>query len=186
MPPHKSHEDLIPFAHRYAMVSLAVAGMPAFIPSIVEQEPKASPYSIDTMRKLTRRMGLDGGAFYFIAGWDSLYEIKSWRQGEKLLNSYNFIFVMRPGIDPIDIGSILPQKILRRVRDLTGLKRVQVQRRIANRLEDGNRIYLVDIKAPDISATRIRHAASLHKRIQHLIPKPVGEYIRKLHLYGER
>jgi len=33
-PPHKSTE-LAPFAHRYAMVGLAVAGEPSFIPSLM-------------------------------------------------------------------------------------------------------------------------------------------------------
>ena len=53
-PPHKSLEDLIPFNHRYAMVSLAVAGVSSFIPSLVELEPEASPFSIDTMDKLSQ------------------------------------------------------------------------------------------------------------------------------------
>ena len=185
-PPHKSLEDLIPFTHRYAMVSLAVAGVNSFIPSLVELEPQASPFSIDTMDKLARRMGLDGSSLYFIAGGDSLLEVKSWRQSEKLLNSYNFVFVVRPGTERIVPEEVVPPKVLPRVRDFTGLKRAQMRRRIAEEVAGESRIYIVDIGAPNISATRIRSLASAQKSIHRLVPGPVREYIRKLHLYGER
>jgi nicotinate-nucleotide adenylyltransferase len=185
-PPHKSPRNLIPFAHRYAMVSLAVAGTASFIPSMVELESKPSPYSIDTMRKLARILAVDKGSLFFIAGGDSLLEINTWRQSEKLLNLYNFVFALRPGIERINPDGILPAKALRRMRDFRGLSRVQVGRRLAKETGDGTRIYLVDIDAPDISATKIRRNVSLHKPIHRLVPGPVGEYIRKLHLYGGR
>jgi nicotinate-nucleotide adenylyltransferase len=153
---------------------------------MVELEPKASSYSIDAMDKLTRRMKLKKRAFYFIAGGDSLLEINTWRQSEKLLNSYNFVFVERPGIEQIDARDILSKKAYRRVRDYTGLKRAHLRQRIAEEAGDSNRIYILDIDAPDISATQIRRAASLRKPIHRLVPGPVGEYIRKLHLYGGR
>ncbi len=186
MPPHKRREDLIAFTHRYAMVSLAVAGTPSFVPSLTELEPKASPYSIDTMGKLSRGLRRGEGVLYFIAGGDSLVEVKSWRESEKLLTSYNFIFVMRPGVGQIGPGDVLPEKAIPLVRDLTGLRTVEVRRRIAEESVDKSRIYLVDIGAPDISATQIRNLASSGKPIHRMVPGPVGEYIRKLHLYGER
>jgi len=185
-PPHKSPKNLIPFAHRYAMASLAVAGTASFIPSMVELESKPSPYSIDTMRKLARRLATDKNSLHFIAGGDSLLEIKTWRQSEKLLNSYNFIFVLRPGIEKIDLEGFLPAKTLRRVRDFRELSRAQIGRRLAKETWGGNRIFLVDIDAPDISATEIRRNVSLRKSIHRMVPGPVGEYIRKLHLYGGR
>lgn len=185
-PPHKSPENLISFNHRYAMVSMAVAGMSSFIPSLVELEPQTSPFSIDTMGKLARRMGLDRCSLYFIAGGDSLLEVKSWQNSEKLLNSYNIIFVVRPGIEAIIPEDALPQKVLPRVRDFTSLKRIQMRRSIAREINGENRIYIVNIGAPDISATRIRSLASSQKSIHRMVPGPVREYIRKLHLYGGR
>ena len=185
MPPHKSLEDLIPFAHRYAMVSLAVAGAPSFIPSLIELEPQASPFSVDTMHKLSRSLRRDRHILYFIAGSDSLLEVKSWRESERLLTAYNFVFVMRPGSASADPGEILPEKAVAGVRDLTGLRQAQMRRRIAEESADGSRIYLVDIAAPNISATQIRQLTSSGKSIHRLVPGPVREYIRKLHLYGE-
>ena len=185
-PPHKSPEELISFTHRYAMVSLAVAGVSSFVPSLVELAPRASPFSIDTMEKIARRMGLNKNALYFIAGGDSLLEVKSWQHSEKLLSAYNFIFVMRPGTRRIVPREALPPKVLSRVRDFTGLKRVQIRRRIEAEAGTENRIYILDIGAPDISATRIRNLVSAQKSIHRLVPPPVREYIRKLHLYGGR
>jgi nicotinate-nucleotide adenylyltransferase len=186
MPPHKRPEDLIPFEHRYAMVSLALAGQPSFIPSLMELEPKASPYSIDTMNKFVRHAGQNQSILYFIAGGDSLQEIKSWRESEKLLSSHNFVFVVRPGTKPIIPQDVLPAEVAARVLDLSGLRRVPMRRRLVEAVEGRSQIYIVDADAPDISATQIRNLISSQKSIRRMVPGPVSEYIRKLHLYGGR
>ena len=186
MPPHKPLESVISFSHRYAMASLAVAGIPSFIPSMVELEPEASPFSVDTMEKLAVKVAREQGVLYFIGGGDSLMEVKSWRKSEKLLTSYNFIFAVRPGTDWTHVRDVLPQQTVARVRDFTGLKRAEIQRRVARASTRENKIYVVDVDAPDISATRIRALASSGRSVRRMVPRPVHEYIRKLHLYGER
>jgi nicotinate-nucleotide adenylyltransferase len=186
MPPHKRPEDLIPFEHRYAMASLAVSEEPSFIPSRIELEPQASPYSVDTMSKLACSMRLDERKLFFIAGGDSLLEVKSWRESEKLLNLYNFVFVVRPGTQPIVPENVLPGKAAARVVNLTGLGRAQMRRRIIEEEEGRSCIYIVDAGAPDISATHIRNLISSEKSIRRMVPGPVCEYIRKLHVYGGR
>jgi nicotinate-nucleotide adenylyltransferase len=185
-PPHKSRDGLIPFIHRYAMVTLATAKAPAYIPSMIELEPEASPFSVDTMDKLSDRIAPEKGKLYFIAGGDSLLEVKSWRESERLLRTYNFIFAMRPGTGKIEPENVLPGKAAGRVIDLTGLGTARAKRRIAGGNAEENRIYLVDVHAPDISATRIRGLISSEKPVARLVPGPVREYIRKFHLYGER
>ena len=59
-----------------------------------------------------------------------------------------------------------------------------MQHRIAEEANKESRIYIVDIGAPDISATRIRSLSSANKSIRRLVPGQVQEYIHKLHLYG--
>jgi nicotinate-nucleotide adenylyltransferase len=186
IPPHKPLKDLIQFTHRYAMVSLAIAGMRSFVPSLVELTPRASAFTIDTMRKLRDRHGGKRTALYFIAGGDSLIEMKSWRRNEKLLTSYNFIFAMRPGTIFSDPEDVLPQNAITRVRDLRNTERIPTQRRIIEEETGKNRIYLVDVGAPDISSTEIRSMVSSGKSIQRKVPDSVREYIQKLHLYGGR
>jgi nicotinate-nucleotide adenylyltransferase len=184
-PPHKQAEELIPFAHRYAMVSLAVEKEISFIPSMVEIEPEPSPYTIDTMDKLSRIEKQN--RLFFIAGGDSLLEIASWRESERLLNEYNFIFVKRPWDGPIDAEKCLPADIFRRTRDLTGFGRAQTKKKIAGEPKEENRIYIVDTKAPDISSTKVRALSAAkggRHAVRRILPPAVRSYIRKLRLYG--
>jgi nicotinate-nucleotide adenylyltransferase len=185
-PRHKPLDALIPLMHRYAMVSLATAGEPCFVPSLIELEPQASSFSVDTMSKLAHQVARANGLLYFIAGGDSLLEVRSWRKSERLLTAFNFVFVMRPGTGTVDPGNALPSKAVRRVCDLTGLGRAEMRRRIAEEGTAENRIYIVNVGAPDISATQIRDRAGVGKPIHRMVPRSVHEYIDKLHLYGER
>ena len=185
VPPHKQAESMIPFEHRYAMTSLAVEKELSFIPSLVEIEPNPSPYTIDTMDKLTRIE--EPNRLFFIAGGDSLLEIASWRESERLLAEYNFIFVTRPWDGPIDAEKCLPSDAFKRVCDLTGLDRRQTRKKIAGESKEEKRIYIVNAKAPDISSTRIRAllaAKGGDHAVRRMLPPAVRGYIRKLRLYG--
>jgi nicotinate-nucleotide adenylyltransferase len=185
LPPHKALGDLIALTHRYAMVSLATAGIPKFVPSLVELEPEASPFSVDTMDKLARQARRKKNTLYFIAGGDSLAEVGSWRESERLLNSYSFIFAVRPGAGPVNPGDVLSKRAAARVRDLRDMGPGRA-RRIINEQNRANRIYIVDVGAPAISATRIRQLTSSGKSIDRMVPGSVRDYIGKLHLYGGR
>jgi len=168
------------------MVSLALADQPCFVPSMVELEPQSSPYSVDTMKKLSCSLDSAGEVLYFIAGGDSLAEVKSWRESESLLTSYNFIFALRPRIKPPDLEIALPAMAVARVQDLTSLGPSQIRRKIAAWRGSESSIYIVNVGAPDISATRIRNFVSSGKSVRRMVPGCVCDYIRKLHLYGER
>jgi nicotinate-nucleotide adenylyltransferase len=187
VPPHKPPQGLIPFAHRYAMVSLATSGHPDFVPSAAELEPPASSYSIDTLRKLEQQFGVRGKDIYFIAGGDSLMEVAGWHKAEDLLQAYNFIFVMRPGFTAPDLARILPRPTLARVTDLRGLTPDRMRRDLAGAVAAPEcRIFPCDVEAPDIASSQIRILAGAAETLGHLVPASVHEYILKLHLYGER
>lgn len=183
-PPHKQLENLIPLPHRYAMVALATAGSPSFIPSLVELEPPASPFSVDTMEKLVRSLGCRKADLYFIAGGDSLHDVSAWKESEKLLISYNFVFVGRPGFRTANAEDLLPGRAAARVRSFVGMGQTSVRKRIEEAGSEPG-IYILDVNAPDVSATRIRELVATGKSIRRLVPEPVLEYINKLHLYGE-
>lgn len=185
-PPHKQPGDMIPFLHRYAMVCLAIAGERAFMPSLVELEPQVSSYSIDTMRKLARSAAFKDSIPYFIAGGDSLTEVHGWKDSWRLLTSYNFIFVVRPGTGVKEAVQRLPLSLQKRVRDLTDLTPVSARRCIASEPAGTKRIFLVDVGAPDISSSAIRKRVMSGASVGRMVPAPVGEYMRKLHLYGDR
>jgi len=123
---------------------------------------------------------------YFIAGLDSLQEVAGWHRPETLLTSYNFIFVVRPGVKALDIDANLPPAAVSRVVDCRGMHSTRVARQIAaEQAAPECRIFLVDLGAPDVAASQIRRLASSGQRIGGLVPACVQEYIVKLHLYGE-
>lgn len=186
-PPHKSSEGLAPLIHRFVMVCLATAGHSAFLPSMIELEQPTSPFSLDTLRKLSRKHRLKNTDLYFIAGGDSFLEVPDWHESAKLLTTYNLIFVMRPGFSPPIPPPGFPPRAVSRIRDLTGVARRRLQFSIQGEAHPHqNRIFLLDVDAPDIAASQIRRLAGAGKPYQHLVPGKVHEYIQKLHLYGER
>ena len=137
------------------------------------------------MRKFTRNSGVKSGEIYFIAGEDSLRDMKSWRQNEKLLATYNFVFVLRPGVDTGDFRNFLPEKAWRRVCDCTGLGPARIRRLVEEKRPGVNLLYIVDIEAPDISATGIRARIASGKDFRSAVPVAVHNYIKKLGLYGD-
>jgi nicotinate-nucleotide adenylyltransferase len=186
-PPHKPLEELVPFIHRYAMVSLATASRRSFAPSLAELDPPSSPFSLHTMAKFARRQAGMGSNLYFVAGGDSLLDVGGWHESGELLTTYNFIFVARAGVPVLDSAAILPPDVLRRIRDLRALGARELRAGIrAEKYAAENRIFIVDVGAPDISASRIRSLVSAGKAFSHLVPPAVCQYIQKLHLYGER
>lgn len=184
-PPHKQLQHLIPLTHRYAMVALATSRCPNFMPSLVELEPPASPFSIDTMAKLAASCAGRNDRLYFIAGTDSLLDVAGWRDSYRLLQSYNFIFVTRPGAEIGDIRGILPPRTPSDVLDLRACNRSKMHRLIKQAASRPS-IFLVDLRAPDISASRIRTLAAAGHRLDRLVPASVRTYIRKLNLYGAK
>jgi nicotinate-nucleotide adenylyltransferase len=186
-PPHKKAGELPPICHRYAMVSLATAGYPSFIPSLVELEKPASPFTIHTMDKLARQTRSKKKMMYFIAGGDSLNDIASWKNSEELLSSYNFIFAVRPGIQLESPSNCLPKAAQAIVCDLTGFNPRKIAAKVQSKMSTvKNCIFIADFEALDISASEIRKMAACDKRLSHLVSPPVQEYIQKLNLYGER
>jgi nicotinate-nucleotide adenylyltransferase len=186
-PPHKPTVDLLPLPHRYAMVSLATAGHPRFLPSLIELDPPASPYSIDTMRKMARVEGCSPSSLLFIAGGDSLSEVGEWKESRKLLSTFGCVFVSRPGVPRIDPREVLPAAVHPRVWDLRGLSGGALSSAIRCGLDgDESRIVLIDAAARNVSSSDIRRRVSEGKRFRHLLPPAVFNYINKTGLYGDR
>ncbi len=186
-PPHKPTDRLVPLIHRYAMVCLALSGSRALVPSLLELEPPPSPFSIHTLRKLSRTATAGCSGVYFIGGGDSLRDVGAWHQSEQLLSAFNFIFVTRPGTGAVNPSRFLPPAVMGRVIDLRNRVPGFVRRSI-RRCEERRRrhIYLLDVGAPDISASVIRTRVAARRRIDGLVPAGVHEYIKKLQLYGDR
>ena len=185
-PPHKPAGGLVPFVHRYTMVSLALAGSRTLLPSAVELEPPPSPFSVHTLEKLDQKNRAGHARLYFIAGGDSLRDVGSWHESERLLASYDFVFVTRPGVETPDPAGLLPRNARDCMLDLRGRSPAEISAAIRTAEARGERrVYLLDVGAPDISASEIRQLVEAGRPVDKLVPARVREYIEKLKIYGE-
>src|SRR5262249_50804307 len=117
IPPHKQKTPITSFYHRYAMVTLAVAGGEDLVPSLMEapdsnansKERKPS-YSIETVRRVKKSLG-KSDKLYFLIGMDAFKDIAKWYKAEELLAECDFIVAARPGFSLADVASSLPEKL---------------------------------------------------------------------------
>jgi nicotinate-nucleotide adenylyltransferase len=174
-PPHKTHAGLTEFAQRFAMVAVACANEPRFVPSTVEAPTvEASPhYSIDTVRTLRRKLRQHDRLF-FLVGADAFLDLPYWKDYRRLLDLVEFIVVSRPGFNEEALRRVPPPDLLP--------ARHMVQRDGSIRLRHGAIHLLQDVDAP-IASRDIRQAVRVHKPITGLVPRLVEEYILKEGLY---
>jgi len=182
-PPHKLRQKLTAFAHRYAMVSLACASDPRFVPSLLEAPTlNARPqYTVDTCARAKRSLGARD-RFFFLIGMDALLDLPQWKDYRRLLNLANFIVVSRPGFEAADIWKILPEDIVpSRQRDPEP-RSIKLQ---------STRLYILrDVDVPAASH-QIRAAlqnggkgdSGGRRDLTGFVPPLVEEYIRKEGLY---
>jgi nicotinate-nucleotide adenylyltransferase len=174
-PPHKRKGRLTDFAHRYAMVALACAGLPEFIPSLLE-EPRADgsvQYSIDTIRAVRRRLN-SKDSLYFLIGLDAFLDLPHWKDPEQLLDLANFIVVSRPGFQLQEILRVVPSRLIDfekagRVNGTVRLRRTTLR-------------VLPGVHAA-VSSSDIRQAIRKGRAVTGLLHPLVEEYILKHQFY---
>ena len=145
--------------HRVQMVRLAIADKPYFRLTTMEVERAGPSYTIDTITELKAQLE-PGDELFFILGWDSLAQVPLWRQPSRLIELCRLVAVPRPGCSLPDLDSLSAVT--------SGLSQ---------------RVIILDKPEIDISATEIRKRVAQGLSIDHLVPEPVAEYIRKHQLY---
>ena len=157
-PPHKDRPGLSPYLHRYTMVTLACAGEPRLIPSLLEAGPGLRGghriYSVQTVSRLRRALGPQA-QIHFLLGADAFLYLHQWKSVRRLLRLCRFAVAGRPGFD------WRRARILRDVVSFSYLPRVKV----------------------GVSASVIRRRAARRGSLAALVPPAVADYIAKLELY---
>jgi nicotinate-nucleotide adenylyltransferase len=177
IPPHKQTTDIAPPEDRFAMVELAVRPHPRLVASPLEIEAREKSYSIITLNRLKAIYA--GARMFFILGVDAFLEIETWRSYREVLKQCRFIVISRPGFDLAAARKVLPGEFSSKIGAWRGSAPIR---------EDSLtrfRIFLVPIKALDISSTEIRRRIRAGRSIRRLVPGPVEEYIRNKKLYQE-
>ncbi|ADH85852.1 nicotinate-nucleotide adenylyltransferase [Desulfurivibrio alkaliphilus] len=172
-PPHKLDEPVTPFAHRAAMLELALADQPALAVNRMEEQRPGPSYSVDTLRELRARLG-PACALYFIIGSDAFVELASWKNFSDLFRYADFLVAERPDSAPGQLNNLIN-------RLPGGFKYDSEHNRWTH--PHGAHLYPLPVNAFLVSSTTIRRKIRAGEDISRLLPPPVAAYIRKHQLY---
>ena len=170
VPPHRDEPQASSY-HRFAMVSLAVAGRNGWRASDLELRLESESYTSDTLRKFHQR-GYAAAELFFITGADAFTEIQSWKDYPQILECAHFVVVSRPGYPVGDLSHRLPQLAERMVTPpLDAISTLDPM------------IILVDAPTSSVSATEIRDKRRRGETIAGMVPDPVRGHIEQHGLY---
>ena len=155
IPPHRPDPVGATSEQRFAMATLAAAGMPGWSVSRVELDRQGASYTYDTLITIRKQAG--GTQIFFILGADAFAEIATWSRYPAVLDLAHFVVVSRPGIT------------LDSLRERVSF--------------DERQVTLIEANTPDISSTDIRRRLRAGESLSGLVPDTVAAYIHEHRLY---
>jgi nicotinate-nucleotide adenylyltransferase len=157
-PPHKRGRQVSAAADRLLMTRLAIASDPLFELCPIEMERPGPSYTIDSVSQL--RDLYVGSQLFLLMAADSLSQIDTWREPDRLLSLVEWVVGPRPG-SPLPASATL--------RERFGA--------------DASRIHVLDGPSLDVSASEIRRRVAAGQAIRYLVPVAVEELIVRRNLY---
>ena len=157
-PPHKGERLISKGTDRLLMTRLAIHTDPTLELSGLEMERPGPSYTIDSVTEL-KRVYPDAELFLVMAA-DSLAQIDSWREPDRLLEEIEWAVGPRTGTE-------LPD-------------RAAMEDRFGDRAA---RIHLLEGPALDVSSSEIRRRVAAGHTIRYLVPREVEELIIDRELY---
>ena len=137
--------------HRYRMTQLAIADNEHFGISRVDVDRPGPTYTVDTLRDIAAEH--PDAELFFITGADSISQIGTWKDAERIWPLAHLVGVTRPGHS------------------------LQVPK------SPYGAVSLLEIPALAISSTDIRARVKARKPIDYLLPQAVIDYIQQNDLY---
>jgi nicotinate-nucleotide adenylyltransferase len=175
IPPHKQTTDIASPEDRFAMVEIAVKENPHFVASPIEIEATEKSYSIITLNKV--KSIYRNALVFFMLGIDAFLEIETWKSYQDVLEQCHFIVINRPGYLLAEAWNVLPGNFPENIFDLRESESVGEDMILKFR------IFLLSIRALDISSTEIRRRIRQGQSIKGFVPEAVEVYIKKRKLY---
>lgn len=161
-PPHKRRTSITAASHRLRMVELALSAHPQFQLNDVEIRQKKPSYSINLLA-FFQKLYPDAD-LYLIMGADSLMELETWYEYQKLLSQTYLIVMKRDGV-PVQE---LKEKISHFERSFSA------------------QIHVATSIQLNISSSQIRDRVYQHQSIRYFTPAPVQHYIETHKLYQKQ
>lgn len=178
LPPHKASGAVASAADRLRMVELACRGRAGLEPSAIEVEAGEKSYSILTLRKV--RAAYPRARLFFILGVDAFLEIGTWREYGRVLEECLFIVTGRPGFELERARGVLGGRLRASIGPFPPGGGA------GGPLPAGRRVFLLPIRALDISSTAVRERVRRGLAVEGLVPRSVAAYIRQHELYRGR
>jgi nicotinate-nucleotide adenylyltransferase len=163
-PPHKGEHALTRFEQRVEMLTLAIAGNPAFRIDEMEKERTGPSYTAETLAELHRRH--PGDEFFLMVGSDTLADLPSWREPQQVVRLASLLVARRPNHDVTPVDEL-------RVR-LALPESIPLQ------------IEVVEMPLIDIASRDLRRRAAADRSLRYFLPRAVEIYIQDKHLYSAR
>lgn len=157
-PPHKRGQLVSRATDRLLMTRLAITGDPALELSPIEMERPGPSYTIDSVDELERAHP-DAKLFLIMAA-DSLNDIDTWREPDRLLERIEWVVGPRPGSSLPDRGAL---------EDRFGAA--------------ASRIHLLTGPSLDVNSSEIRRRVAAGRTIRYLVASGVEELIVERGLY---
>ena len=163
VPPHKQHAAMSSPAHRVEMLRLATGGNEAFVVNTMELDRGGVSYTADTLAEIHAQQ--PAAELFFLLGGDSLAELPTWREPERICELAVPVVVRRPGAAEVDFTLPLATLLVS-----------------AERLELIHRQH-VEMPAMGLSASEIRQHIAGGQSIRYRTPRAVERYIETHGLY---
>ncbi len=146
---------------RLDMLTLAIAGHPAFSIEQLEWDRGGVSYTFETLETLAQQYPEND--FYLLMGADSLADFPQWKNPERICELATLAIVSRPGSPAPDFSKL---------RSLAGPEYVE-------RVEAAQII----MPAMDLSSSEIRQRVASAQSIRFRLPRGVEQYIHSQQLY---
>lgn len=175
LPPHKYTHRITPFAHRVAMLRLAIEHEPSFIVSDLEAKRQGPSFSIDTLRTLRAVLAAETELF-FMVGMDAFAEIATWKEYDRLLDHCHFVVVERPDQCGVSLADLVTRSFPGYQKTAAGCWQA---------VGRPGRIHSVCFPPVAVSSTAIREDVAAGLDVASLLPSSVARYIAEHGLYHE-
>ncbi|MCX2726233.1 nicotinate-nucleotide adenylyltransferase [Thermomicrobium sp. 4228-Ro] len=156
-PPHKLDRPITPAFHRLTMLQLALQGNPHFGISFVDVERPGPCYTVDSLAILRREY--PGDELVFLMGEDSLRDLPTWREPNRIAEQALLGVALRPNVE-VDLATVFAAVPAAR-----------------------DRVLLVHVPLIQIAASDIRRRVAEGRTIRYQVPRAVEQYIERHGLY---
>jgi nicotinate-nucleotide adenylyltransferase len=149
-------------AHRFKMITLAIAEEKTFDVSDCELKKPAPSYTLETARQFQAEYG-SKTSIHWLIGADSIDDLTYWYHIVELIDACNLTTMYRAGCEPPNFTKF---------ESLWGCQRVEkLQRNV------------IPTPLIDISSTEIREGLAAGRDVTDMLHPDVADYIRKHGLY---